>query len=257
MLPVETVHLVAGTAEAWLAPTRGGMVTRLRLGGEDVLYLDEPTLADPTKNVRGGVPILFPIGGKPDDRALKQHGFARNFPWRAIQTQPTAVLELEAPSETRAAYPYDFRLIYTYTLGETSLRIDQRFENRGEAPMPIRPGLHPYFAVADKATARVETDATVAWDNVAGARVPFRGLDLTAGEIDMHLLDHHPAGTRLSRPPARDVVLSWSADQRVLVVWTLPGKPFVCVEPWLAPASTPSTLVPPGGAHESWLSISI
>src|SRR5262249_51654632 len=53
MLPIETIRLSDGKGEAWIAPARGGMVTRLSIGGEDVLYLDEATLGDPSKNVRG------------------------------------------------------------------------------------------------------------------------------------------------------------------------------------------------------------
>jgi galactose mutarotase-like enzyme len=268
-LALETVHLAGGRAEAWLAPERGGLLTRFSLDGEDVLYLDEASLADRTKNVRGGVPILFPIAGKlaPDvlpgaTAPLKQHGFARNLAWRVIEAAADrATLGLDASDETRAAFPHDFALRYTYTISEGSLIIDQRFENLGEGPMRIQPGLHPYFRVEDKARARITTDATLAWDNVAGERRPFRAdqLDLAAGEVDLHLLDHGSPRTRLSRPGARDIVLEWSADQAVLVLWTLPGRPFVCVEPWSAPANALHTggglQVPPGGAHTSVLTI--
>ena len=103
------------------------------------------------------------------------------------------------------------------------------------------------------------TDATTAWNNVVGAREPFSGVDFGSGEVDLHLLDHRPAGTRLSRPGARDVVLDWSADHRVLVVWTLPGRPFICVEPWSAPANTLQTgrgiVVPAGQTHVSRVAI--
>jgi len=268
MVPVETIRLGHGDSDAWLAPARGGMVTRFSVAGEDVLYLDEATLADPSKNVRGGIPILFPIAGKlaPDTlpgakSPLPQHGFARNRPWHVVAEEPDrAVLELEADAATRAAYPHDFAVRFTYTLGDATLAIEQRFENRGTAPMPIHWGIHPYFAVPDKAAARVATDATTAWNNVAGAREPFSGVDFGSGEVDLHLLDHRPAGTRLSRPGARDVVLDWSADHRVLVVWTLPGRPFVCVEPWSAPANALQTgrgiVVPAGQTHVSRVTIS-
>jgi galactose mutarotase-like enzyme len=268
MVPAETIRLAHGQSAAWLAPARGGMVTRFSVAGEDVLYLDEATLADPSKNVRGGIPILFPIAGKlaPDMLAgatapLPQHGFARNRSWRVVAQEPDrAVLMLEADAATRAAYPHDFALRFTYALSDGRLAIEQRFENRGTTPMPIHWGIHPYFAVPDKAAARVATDATAAWNNVAGAPVPFTGVDFRSGEIDLHLLDHRPAGTRLSRPEARDVVLDWSADHRVLVLWTLPGRPFICVEPWSAPANALQTghgiEVPPGQAHVSRVSIS-
>jgi len=261
--------LEAGGARAELAPERGGMVTRLAVGGAPVLYLDEATFAEPGKNVRGGIPVLFPIAGKIDpDRLpgasapMKQHGFARNRPWRVVAAGPDrAVLGLDADAATRAEYPHEFALRYTYTVGARGLKLEQRFENHGAAPMPIQPGLHPYFLVADKAGARVATDATTAWDNVAGARVALGPIDLTAAEVDLHLLDHHARTTRLTRPGAPPVVLDWSDDQRVLVVWTLAGRDFVCVEPWSAPANSLVTggalLVAPGAAHESWLAINL
>jgi galactose mutarotase-like enzyme len=248
-----------GRARATLAPDRGGMVTGLEIDGEPVLFLDEATLADPTKNVRGGVPILFPIAGRPAPGSpMKQHGFARNLPWRVLDEGPaSALLGLDADDGTRALYPFDFALRYRYVLGGGALRIEQRFENRSTEPMPIQPGLHPYFAVAAKAGARVATDATVAWDNVAGARTAVGTIDLTAKEVDLHLLDHGPRGTRLDRPGARPVVLEWSDDQRLLVIWTLAGRDFVCVEPWSGPAGTAAAWVAPGAAHESWLAISL
>ena len=57
------------------------------------------------------------------------------------------------------------------------------------------------------------------------------------------------------------MLLEWSADQRVLVLWTLPGKPFVCVEPWSGPAnalwSAGGITVPPRGAHVSTLVVTL
>jgi galactose mutarotase-like enzyme len=37
------------------------------------------------------------------------------------------------------------------------------------------------------------------------------------------------------------VRLSWSPEFRLLVVWTLKGKDFVCVEPWTAAAGALAT----------------
>jgi galactose mutarotase-like enzyme len=270
-LPVESVRIARAGAEAWLAPARGGLLTRLSLRGEDVLFLDEGTLADPAKNVRGGVPVLFPIAGKLSSDTLagataplKQHGFARNLPWSVVEGAADRVtLGLDADETTRAAFPHDFALRYTYSVSEASLNIVQVIHNRGPDEMRVQPGLHPYFLVGDKARVRVESDATRAWDNVAGEERPFRAgaLDLASGEIDLHLLDHRPPGTRLVRPGARDLVLGWSADQTVLVLWTLPGRPFVCVEPWSAPAGAlhrgGGLRVAPGGAHTSTFTIAI
>ena len=78
---------------AVLSPARGGMLTRLALRGKHLFFLDEATLRDPARNVRGGSPVLFPSPGKlPNDvwkrgvnhGSLAQHGFARNLPWELV-----------------------------------------------------------------------------------------------------------------------------------------------------------------------------
>src|SRR5438132_2165715 len=79
---MKTSALAGDGALAEVVPERGGLVTRFRVQGRGLLYLDEATLADRSKNVRGGVPVLFPIAGKaPEGGAMKQHGFARNRAW--------------------------------------------------------------------------------------------------------------------------------------------------------------------------------
>ncbi len=260
-----------------LAPLRGGMVTRFSAGGVPVLFLDEATLADPTKSVRGGIPILFPIAGKlPDDRyeiggrafSMKQHGFARDLPWKVLE-QSTAngasvTLGLEASDATRKQYPFEFALRFTYRLRGETLTIEQRFENRGDAPMPIHPGLHPYFFVPDasKSGVRIETDATRGLDNRTGREVPVtQPIALAGREVDLFLLDHHPRQTVLHRPGMPGVRIGFGEDQALLVVWTLPGRDFVCVEPWRTKPGALARDVAPrvarGAVDETTLTLSL
>jgi len=277
--PFETHLLVDHEAKARvvLAPTRGGMVTRFIVRDTNVLYLDADTLRDPVKNVRGGIPVLFPIAGRlADDKyqwdgatyTMKQHGFARNMPW-AIVDQATdggarLGLALTANAMTRAQYPFDFRLAVTYVLCEGRLTVQTRVSNMGERNMPMHPGLHPYFQLADrnKGAARVVTDATRAFDNRTGSNVALREpIDLAADVVDMHLLDHWPRTVRLTRPEDRDLELSLGVPDRVLVVWTERGRDFVCVEPWTARANAlnegGAMQVLPGGTHETTFSIAV
>jgi galactose mutarotase-like enzyme len=233
-----------------IAPSRGGMVTRFSVGDVPVLYLDEGTLRDPAKNVRGGIPVLFPIAGKlPGDRyevdgrafTMKQHGFARNLPWTMVDESTadgaSVTLGLEASAATLEQYPFEFSLRFTYRLRQGALSLEQRFENRGATPMPAHPGLHPYFYVPDAAKpgARVDTDATRARDNRTGLEGPVTlPIALAGQEVDLFLLDHKPRSTTLHRPGLPAVHIGFGDDQAVLVVWTLPGRDFVCVEPWRA-----------------------
>jgi galactose mutarotase-like enzyme len=277
--PLET-HLLLdheANARVAVAPARGGMVTRFSVGDSNVLYLDAETLRDPTKNVRGGIPVLFPIAGRlagdayradDADHTMKQHGFARNQPWAIVDQADEGCarlgLALVANTMTRATYPFAFRLSLTYVLENGRLTVQTRVANTGDSPMPIAPGLHPYFQLAerDKAAARVVTDATEAFDNVTGVVGPLRGpIDLSAPVVDLHLLDHWPRTVRLTRPGDRDLELSLGVPDRVLVVWTERGKDFVCLEPWTARANALNdgheVQVPPGGVHETTFSIAV
>ena len=264
-------------ARVVVAPARGGMVTRFSVGDSNVLYLDPETLEDPTKNVRGGIPVLFPIAGRlagdsyvlpGGTHTMKQHGFARNMPWAIVDQADEGCarlgVALTATPMTRLQFPFEFRLAMTYLLEDGRLTVEMRVANLGETPMPIQPGLHPYFQLADrdKAHARVVTDATEAFDNRTGLVTPLRGpIDLTAEVVDLHVLDHWPRLTRLVRPGDRDLELALGVPDRVLVVWTERGKDFVCVEPWTARANAfnegRAVEVPPGGIHSSTFSIAV
>ena len=259
---------------AVLAPGRGGMLTQLQIAGRDLLYLDAATLNDLTANVRGGAPVLFPSPGKLAGEAwarggvhgaMKQHGFARNLPWEVAATgtdgSAWATLALSANDATRAQFPWDFRAEYTYRLRGRAVTIEMRIENRGASPMPFGAGFHPYFAVrdADKAGAHITTAATRAFDNAAKREIAFSGFDLTAPEVDLHLLDHGSTESTLTVGDLA-IALRGSADFTHWVVWTLRGRDFVCVEPWTCPGNALNTgerliVLEPGQVRELSLTI--
>lgn len=274
---VETHKLVdreAG-AEALIAPLRGGMVTELRIGDDQLLYLDRATLRDHAQNVRGGIPILFPIAGRLTGDAfmlgeervsLSQHGFARRMPWRVsgIDTAAGASLSvtLDASDATLAAWPFRFQATFEYRLAGGALAIRQRFANLGDRPMPIHPGLHPYFLIEDgrKGAARVVTDGTRARDTHTGRVEPLpRPLELAGREIDLQILDQAAPQVGLQRPGRTPLALSLDPSQRIVTVWTLPGRDFVCVEPWTRPSDAvnrgEALWVEPGATHEATFAI--
>jgi galactose mutarotase-like enzyme len=257
LTPLETVVLEAASTRARvvIAPTRGGMVTRFDVAGEPVLYLDESTLVDETKNVRGGNPVLFPSPGPlAGDRftrdgksgSMKQHGFARTRAWKVIDTKEAEVtLELVSDEATRAVYPWDFVARLRYALAGTTLTIETTVANESAGTMPFALGFHPYFHVpdADKAGARIPTGATRAFDNVTKRTIDLRAtepIDLTAKEVDLHLVDHGANSATLHRK-GDAIVVSASAEFGRWVVWTLAGKDFVCLEPWTAAADALNT----------------
>ena len=250
-----------------VVPSRGGLVTSLFARGRECLYLDEATLRDPTQNVRGGVPVLFPSPGKlageryafgGHERAMKQHGFARRCAFREVSRyggpsgQAQVELELTDSDVTRAEYPWPFRLRILYGLRYAQLTLTATVTNTGAEAMPFALGYHPYFAVADAAKAQcvIPTESKRAWDNVRREERDLGSIDLSSGEVDLHLaeLTH---GAELIAPWGR-VTLGGHLNH--WVVWTLPGRDFVCLEPWFAPRDALNTgvdlvVLPPGATR--------
>jgi galactose mutarotase-like enzyme len=268
----ESITLQREHAEVRIAPQRGAIVTSFRVRNRELLYLDQATFNDRSKNVRGGIPLLFPSPGKlENDRwqcagrsgEMKQHGFARNLSWRvdgAIDAS-RVTLAIEASDETLPMYPWRFSARVTYSLEAAALVIRFVIANRDTAPMPFALGLHPYFIVDDKALANVTTQATQSFDNVAKRVVPFAGFDFTNGEVDMHLLDHGKSSASL-RVGTDSINIECSPEFRRWVIWSVPGKEFICLEPWTAPGNALNTgegviVLQPDEERELWVRISI
>ena len=254
-----------------IAPHRGAIVTSFCVKSCELLYLDATTFDDPSKNVRGGIPVLFPSPGKLDadkfrshgrEGALKQHGFARTLPWTVASepTPSTATLALESSEATLSQYPWRFRAQLEFALHATRLRITTRIHNADDAPMPFGLGFHPYFQVTDKAQVRIDTNASLAFDNVTKKTNLFCGFDLTEPEVDLHLLDHRSPSTLLHLTDGSTIDVRASPEFALRVVWTLAGKDFVCLEPWTSPANALNNgdrlqTVAPGQTRELWMEI--
>jgi galactose mutarotase-like enzyme len=254
---------------AVIAPARGALVTSFNVSGRELLYMDESTLRDASKNVRGGIPVLFPTPGKlADDKwryddqqgAMKQHGFARLEAWRVIsQSTNTLTCALESNERTLSQYPWPFAAELEFALRAACLRITFRLNNTGTSTLPFGIGYHPYFHVADKTLASLSTNATRVFNNCSKTVEPFRGFDFMQDELDLHLLDHGSQQCTLMTGNSR-VVLRASKHYALWVVWTLAGKDFICVEPWTSPGNALNSgerllMLAPGERHESWIEI--
>ena len=237
------IRIEQGSCQASISPQRGAIVTSLKVHGEELLYLDQATFDDPTKNVRGGIPVLFPICGPlPETKydwggssfSMKQHGFAREQEWKVVEQNPDRlVLELTDSEVTRAQYPFSFcyRLIFQ-ALSE-GLKIGQTIKNLGDEAMPLQFGFHPYFLVGDKEALELTLPVTRYSDNKSEARGDFPGFDFSSEEIDWAFPE--PTASEAGfQDPSRNLRIKLSYDEiyQVLVFWTLKGSPFVCLEPW-------------------------
>ncbi len=245
------------TAEVAL---RGAELVRLRdEAGRDLLWDGDPAFWT------GRSPILFPIVGRlKDDRLtvdgvaypMRQHGLARTSPFELVEQGDDACrLRLRADETTRRAFPYDFTLDLTYRIAEATLAIEGTVRNGGAAGMPVSFGFHPAFrwplpygAVAlDHAITFAEDEpaplAAVAGGLLSDRRVPspVRGRTLA---LEPHLFDEDALiflaptsrSLRYGPPGGRGLRVDF-AGMPQLGLWSKPGAPFVCIEPWSGYAS--------------------
>jgi len=236
-------------------PERGGIITRWQIQGQEVFYLDTERLTNPELTVRGGNPILFPIcGNLPDNTyvhngqtyTLKQHGFARDLPWVVThqnEGECSLTVALTSTEQTRASYPFDFEVAFTYRLLGSTLEVHQQFTNTSAEPMPFSIGFHPYFLATDKTQLQVDIPGTEFWNHREQKTEPFAGsFDFDRDEIDAAFLNitrQSASVTDLSRQMR--LTLDYDPQFSTLIFWTVKGKDFYCLEPWSAPRNAMNT----------------
>ena len=120
-----------------------------------VLFMSRQSFFAPGKPIRGGVPLIFPwFGPRAGHPEAPAHGFARTNEWSVEsltidgEQVVTAVFQLGASDQTRAAWPHDFSLRFRVVVGRT-LTMTLETENTGDAPFTFEDALHTYFTVRD------------------------------------------------------------------------------------------------------------
>jgi galactose mutarotase-like enzyme len=222
----ETLREIAvssGSARMKIAPQRGGLVTSFSVDNTEILYLDRATFTDLTQNVRGGIPLLFPHAGLSKGKLynLFQHGFVRKMPWNVIAQESNSItLRLLSNDETRKDFPFDFELQLKAAVTDNKLTHTFTIINKGDKPLPTAYGTHPYFLIpqAEKQnlTANIEGFSPKEIDWSGGFDKSFAN----PGRIHIQM-----PGKKLNLESAPDIF-------EVVRIWHLPGKDFVCIEPW-------------------------
>lgn len=156
----EPVSLRHGRLSAAVDPM-GAQLLSLQLDGREYLWQGDPRFW------ARRAPVLFPIvGSLRDGRAesaqgpcvMGRHGIARNYEHAVVDRAAdgsSVAFELRDSAETRAAYPYSFKLNMTYAItGEATFSQTFRVTNTGDAMLPFCVGGHPAFNVPMGASAQ-------------------------------------------------------------------------------------------------------
>jgi galactose mutarotase-like enzyme len=272
---------------------QGAQLSVLRdAGNRELLWHGDPAVW------KGRAPILFPIvgalhGGQyrwcGQRHALGRHGFARDKRFTLVrQSAQEALFRLVDDETTRAVYPFAFELTVSYRMAGCRLTVEGRVCNIGTDPLPASLGFHPGFlwplpGAAARDAYYLEFDAAEpaairrldAQGLLTPARhaTPVRGRRLPLDDAlftdDVIIFDAFTSrGLNFCNENGPQLRVEFP-DATYLGLWTKPGAPFICIEPWRGIADPhgfdgeldekPGVfLVPPGASealtmHVEWL----
>ena len=210
-------------------------------------------------------PILFPFVGRVRDNKYRyenreydmtQHGFARDMEFACmLESREEIWFGVEATPETKAKYPFDFRLEIGYRLEQETVKVMWKVINQEkEKEMYFSIGGHPGFFCPLKEGEK-QSDYSIWMD--AEDEVLFSKADLETGLMfnDKHQLKLSEGRHLLTErffeegayiieddqvhkislvDPANQPYITVSFHTPIVGIWS-PEKldaPFVCIEPW-------------------------
>jgi galactose mutarotase-like enzyme len=211
-------------------------------------------------------PLLFPIIGEVKNEQIRvggkiykmlRHGVARDQDFTFVERSPQSCKLLQTDTaETRARFPFAYRLVLNYELRDSDLVITMAIANPNDDILPCSIGGHPALQWPLSPGLRKESyRLTFSHDEPAPIRrlkdglllpdpkpTPIRGrvLDLSERlfDEDAIILDKLASSSvRYAADKGPAIEVSWDGFGQ-LGIWSKPGgAPFLCIEPWYGFAS--------------------
>lgn len=229
----------------------GAELKSLKYDGKELIWYGDP------KFWTGSSPVLFPIcSGLKDDEfiyngntyTMPKHGFARRAKFD-VETvaDNTASFLLSSDNCPQDNYPfkYEFRIIYT--LVGKKVNVEYNIRNLTDGDMYFSVGAHEayhcpegianYEIIFDK---KENLDAYQLEGPLLSFETKSYGSDTNLLQLDDSLFKNDCL--IFKNLNSHSVVLrNKTTDQKIkvdfndfpfLLVWTVPGAPFICIEPW-------------------------
>ena len=246
----------------------GGELLSFKIDGVEKIHQGKDTLDENGKVYwKRHAPVLFPIVGKLKrghtlingrTYEMGQHGFARDLEFEAItKLDNFQQYVLRSNNYTLARFPYSFELYTTYKCDKNILTVEYKVVNSGYTNMPFSIGGHPAFKIDQDDMKRGNyylefadeepnchflylVDGLVGTDYAKNRLIDNKYL-----ELDEHTLDNDAIIVKgiknkkiylnNSRTKRRVLTLEYG-DFNYLGIWSKPGAPFLCLEPWTSTA---------------------
>ena len=212
-------------------------------------------------------PVLFPIVGKLKQNRtiingrtyeMSQHGFARD-----MEFEPITKLDnfhsyvLRSNPSTMVKYPFEFSLYITYRTDGNKLTTIYKVVNDGDNNMPFGIGGHPAFKIdmedllneeyylefdqdEDKIHFLYLVDGLVGTEYAKNIMMDKRRIKITKDTFNNDAVIMKGITSNkisLKRRRGNKTLLTMDFEGfPYLGVWSKPGAPFLCIEPWYSTA---------------------
>lgn len=242
----------------------GGELISFKLNGKEKIHQGEDCVDENGKVYwKRHSPVLFPIVGKLKRNQtiinartyeMFQHGFARDQEFEPItKLDNFHSYVLKSNRNTLTRYPFEFELYTTYRLDENKLTTIYKVINTGKSNMPFCIGGHPAFKINQEDLLKGEyylefeededkihflylVDGLIgteyAKNVMADKRRIMLGKDTFKNDA---LIMKGMTSSKISlkkKSTDRKILTMDFSEFPYLAVWSKPGAPFVCIEPW-------------------------
>ena len=200
-------------------------------------------------------PVLFPIVGKLKDGKtiidgneyeMGQHGFARDMDFEEIGENSYV---LKSNKETKTKYPYDFELYISYEVNKDKVTTKYKVINKDSKTIYFGLGGHPAYA-CEYSSGKYRLEFEDIEDRLEIYQLEdgllkkkpeklskyFREnrifLDAKTFEKDALIIKNINSSKVYLKTETKTVFAFEFKGFPFLGVWSKPGAPFVCIEPW-------------------------
>ena len=199
---------------------------------------------------------VYRVHGRPGQYTMPIHGIVPYCTWEKVSEEKTGEqiclqYRMLVPADVRKRhYPFDVDFMQAFAVGRNgaggnSLVLRATFQNNGKDIAPVACGYHPYFAVAEASRSGVEILVPCRERLVLDPEllVPTGESEPFSGVISVEADEYYDAGfvgvtgRRASvrdRTGKREIRIDVDESVTTFVVYSRPGAPFVCLEPWTA-----------------------
>ncbi len=181
---------------------------------------------------------------------MKQHGYARNVLWKVLKESENYIeLGATGVKDFLDVYPWEHLLKYRVETIDSGIRASYIMTNESSEEMPVSPGWHPYFPCPRKKKAQL-------YGNLPQTD---RGCVRDDKEVNFGVIAPSDGETKFYLPELGSLKINFSPEMHHVQVWSLPGRDFVCIEPFHGPPNTINSInalkIPAGETMRLWMEI--